>query len=75
MTEPDVAFLELADDCFPFTVEAFPANQKHDTDPLYALTVEGPGVINVPPLKFQGRPVRVVIRFANGRVERTGDLP
>lgn len=73
MSDP-VPFIDLPADCFPFTIEAYPGDQVDDVDPLFRLTVEGPGALAVPYLSSpDGTPVRVVVRYANGRQERLGD--
>lgn len=70
----EIPFLDLPADCFPFTIQAFAHDQVADVNALYELLVSGPGAIAVPALSSpDGKPVRVVIRFANGRQERLGD--
>lgn len=74
MSQP-IPFVELPGDFFPFIIEAYPGDQVDDVDPLYCQSVEGPGALSVPSLSGpDGSPVRVVVRFANGVVERMGRL-
>lgn len=64
---------------FPIVVEFHRASVEHDLAPLHSFTMEAPPdsqtlyAVEVPPLaKTLGFPIRVVIRFGDSTVSRTG---
>lgn len=68
------AYSDIPSAAYPFTVYAYRESSALDVDPVWEATVAGPGPLYIPPLsKLVGEPVRVVIHYADGTVER--DLP
>ena len=66
MTEENVAFVDLPQSYFPFTIEYL----DPDTDEVkYTATVDGPGAMDVPSSKSLGlREVKVRVTYADGHV-------
>lgn len=64
--EAALAFRNLSTDSFPFTVSAY----RDDTgEKVWEVEVTGPGVLSVPPLKYQlGVTVSILIRYPDGEV-------
>lgn len=67
----DSAFYELPRDAFPFTVSLYPLHSVADENPLWTQQVDDLGVLVVPSAADLGQPTRLVIRYANGQVDRS----
>ncbi len=69
---PPVEYTTVPERRYPFHIAAYPNAQALDVDPVWETTVTGPGALRVPALKEKaGGPVRIVIRYADGTVERS----
>lgn len=67
----DSAFADVKPSRFPFTVYAFRASSLLDVEPVWKATVTGPGALAVPALHdLVGEPVRIVVHYADGSIER-----
>ncbi len=66
---PSASFDLPASD-YPFRIEFRPVGAGADTEPVHVITVDGPGVLQVPPLRTAlGSPVWVRLVFASGRID------
>lgn len=65
-----VAFHDLPSRRFPFDVFAYPEESTQDDDLVWCRHVYGPGPVRIPSLEETGRRVRIVVRYADGTVDR-----
>lgn len=70
MSEQSVAFHDLPQSKFPFTVNAYAEDSEIDENPLWTRTAEGPSTMLIPGVLETGQRVRLVIHYADGTVDR-----
>lgn len=66
----NVEFQHLPRRRFPFDVFAYPEESTEDVDLVWSRHVDGPGPMRIPGVDETGRRVRIVVRYADGTVER-----
>ena len=64
MTDKPTAFHDLPADAFPFTIEFFRADTK---EVVHTIRVEGPGMVEVPPLSKMHGGVEIDTRITSDK--------
>lgn len=63
-------FVDLPRDSFPFVAEFY---RSDNGEVVHTVTVEGPGVMDVPPLgKIHGVEIKIRVHFPDGEIVRDG---
>lgn len=67
----NIAFQNFPGAAYPLDIYAYPAESTEDTEVLWHRHVTEPGAVSMPSNRALGRPVRIVMRFADGAESRS----